>query len=424
MGKRSRLNAPISRATQTIKQSPQDIYCAFRAAACKHPNRPALTHKAVSLSYSELMRRVEHLAGVLSRRSVHRGDRIALLLPNGPQMVEAFFSLLRLGAAAVLAPTIESPQEMSAFIQQAEIKGMIISEDQSRHLEGLRHRHNLEPVILVTAMENAGAGARMINPLLRKFGGAQPLPRKTMFNSGERLRKILKENAPAPQRQIVDPTETVAVLYDGSPEVQNLVIMDHTVLHAGQEVMAGLAQVEPLDVVLNAAPLHTGFGLTTGLLMPLLSGACLALPDTARPRSVLDACRKSMVTVLAGGEKILAEAAAQRSPKRRADRLRMVLAADAPLGSHPTEELAKLSGEKPRACLGLRQAAGAVAGSKGDSKSFAPLPGVELELRRGNRLWARGANVAGGWVDTGLEAEMEDGGRFTLGVGGRRAQVA
>lgn len=429
MEQRSRLEASTSRATQTIKQSPQDIYCAFRAAAREYSNRPALTHPSVTRTYGELMQRTEKLAGALSRRGVHRGDRIALLLPSTPQMVEAVFSLLRLGAAAVMTPPMESPQQLLTFLQQAEIKGMIVSDDQARHLEGIRHRHSLDTIILTATVDNAGAGARMLNPLLRKIGGMPSVGRTAKDNLAERLKTILKEQTPAPQRQIIDSSETVAIFHDYIEANQSvLTAMDHTALYSGQQAMGHLAELNPLDVVLNLSPVYTGFGLTTGILAPIMAGACLAFPGGAQLKAAFDACRKLNVTVLIGPEKLLSDVAGHRSAKRRVDNLRLVLADSAPLNADAAMELTKFSGEKPKAFFCHRQAAGAIAGTKGDSKSFAPLPGVQVELRlggqQGQRMWARGANIVGGWINTGHDAQIEDGGRFTLGGGGRRAHVA
>lgn len=422
-----RLDAKTSRSTEAIKQSPQDIYCAFRATARQYSNRPALAHPAVRYTYGELMHRIEKLAGALSRRGVHRGDRIALLMPNSPQLVESFFALLRLGAAAVFSPLLQSPQQMLAFLQKAQIKGMIVSDGQAAHLEGIRHRHVLDPVILAATVDNAGAGARMISPLLRKMGGTPSVAQTAKDNGAERLKKIIKENVPPPQRQIISPTETVALFYDpDSTEPDPMVTMDHTVLYAGQRTMAELMRQETADVVLDASPLGSAFSLTTGLLTPMLGGACLALPSANNPKAVFDACRRLGVTVLLGLSANLAEAASHHSVKRRADRLRLVMAEGAPLDNALAEKLTKLCGKKPRAMLGHRRAAGAFAGARGEGRSFALLPGVEVEMRRAQQtesLWARGENIAGEWIDTGLRDVDTSDGRITMG-GRRRAQVA
>jgi oxalate---CoA ligase len=52
------------------------------------------------LTHEELAAHVESLASCLARGGVERGDRIALVFPPGPEIVELLFALAALGAAA------------------------------------------------------------------------------------------------------------------------------------------------------------------------------------------------------------------------------------------------------------------------------------------------------------------------------------
>lgn len=90
-----------------------EIQCAQRAApayrdpvrfhADRTPDRLALADLASGrqLSYRELDRRADFLAGYLHEQGVSRGDRVAILARNGPQFFELQFAAARLGAALV-----------------------------------------------------------------------------------------------------------------------------------------------------------------------------------------------------------------------------------------------------------------------------------------------------------------------------------
>src|SRR3990170_2218791 len=52
------------------------------------------------LTFDELAGRVEELAGKLRALGVERGDRVALVLANGPEIVPLLFALAAPGAAA------------------------------------------------------------------------------------------------------------------------------------------------------------------------------------------------------------------------------------------------------------------------------------------------------------------------------------
>ena len=66
------------------------------------PASPALIvpDTGQSLSYGQLATRVEELARRLAGLGVRRGDRVALALPNGPDIVLLLLAITALGAAA------------------------------------------------------------------------------------------------------------------------------------------------------------------------------------------------------------------------------------------------------------------------------------------------------------------------------------
>ena len=62
---------------------------------------PAMEFFGRRTSYNELGDQVDRAAEGLRRLACPRGDRVALILPNCPQHVVAFYAVLRLGAVVV-----------------------------------------------------------------------------------------------------------------------------------------------------------------------------------------------------------------------------------------------------------------------------------------------------------------------------------
>src|ERR1700681_1047748 len=74
----------------------------FKSRAEQAPLSTALLGNSRSpLNYAELLRQIENTAKELCRLSITRGDRVALVLPNGPESAVACFSI---AAAATCAP--------------------------------------------------------------------------------------------------------------------------------------------------------------------------------------------------------------------------------------------------------------------------------------------------------------------------------
>jgi long-chain acyl-CoA synthetase len=70
-------------------------------AAASYPTHVALAFLGAKTTYKELKDQVDRFAGALQSLGVNKGDRVALVLPNCPQNVIAFFAALRLGAVVV-----------------------------------------------------------------------------------------------------------------------------------------------------------------------------------------------------------------------------------------------------------------------------------------------------------------------------------
>lgn len=75
--------------------------------------RPALEFFGAEMTYAELGRRVELAAEGLRRLGVSAGDRVALVLPNCPEHIVAFYAVLRLGAVVVEHNPLYTPTELA-----------------------------------------------------------------------------------------------------------------------------------------------------------------------------------------------------------------------------------------------------------------------------------------------------------------------
>ncbi len=81
---------------------PADTLCdLLDDAVSRFADHEALDFFGATTTYAELGASVASAAEVLRRRGVVAGDRVALVLPNCPQHVVAFYAVLRLGAIVV-----------------------------------------------------------------------------------------------------------------------------------------------------------------------------------------------------------------------------------------------------------------------------------------------------------------------------------
>ena len=81
-------------------------------SAAEHPDVPATIFFNALLTYRELSDLADRFAAGLQSLGVKKGDRVALVLPNSPQFVIAFFGALRAGAVIVPTNPLYTPREM------------------------------------------------------------------------------------------------------------------------------------------------------------------------------------------------------------------------------------------------------------------------------------------------------------------------
>jgi long-chain acyl-CoA synthetase len=90
-----------------------------------YSTRSALAPGGVHLSFSELETRVKGIAAALVAHGFKAGDRLALLLPNGPEYIELVYACAWLGVIAVPLNTRLSLAEIDRVLADATPHGLI-----------------------------------------------------------------------------------------------------------------------------------------------------------------------------------------------------------------------------------------------------------------------------------------------------------
>jgi acyl-CoA synthetase (AMP-forming)/AMP-acid ligase II len=94
-------------------------------AARYYPQHKSLTPGGSSLNFAELEHRVAEIAAGLSRQGFGVGDRLAFLLPNGPEYIELVYACSRLGVIAVPLNTRLSAVEIDQVLVDANPRGIV-----------------------------------------------------------------------------------------------------------------------------------------------------------------------------------------------------------------------------------------------------------------------------------------------------------
>src|SRR5580698_2714189 len=90
-----------------------------------YPGRTALGRDGRLLTFRELHTRVEGIAATLTSHGFGVGDRLALLLPNGPDYIELVYACSMLGVIAVPLNTRLSTKEIDGVLEDARPHGIV-----------------------------------------------------------------------------------------------------------------------------------------------------------------------------------------------------------------------------------------------------------------------------------------------------------
>src|ERR1700733_9861858 len=103
---------------------------ALRRTAANHPEIVAVrtTDDSVSLTWSELLRRVEAVAGGLAKLGVGRGDTVAIMLGNRPEFHIVDLAAALLGATPFSIYLTYPPAEIQYLIGDAASKVAIVEQ--------------------------------------------------------------------------------------------------------------------------------------------------------------------------------------------------------------------------------------------------------------------------------------------------------
>ncbi len=250
--------------------------------------RPALTLKGKTLTYRQLRDQVDRFATALAGLGVEKDSRVALWLPNLPQMVIGFFATLRLGAQVVNTNPLYVEREIEHQFNDAGVS-VVVTLDYLwwTRLRGILDRTSVEHVIVTSIPDYLPFPLSWLAPLkLKKTGQYVKVPREEKVHF---FTELIGSTEPDPPRPSY-PLEHLAVLQytGGTTGVSKGAMLTHRNLSANVQQCHSWFPivVEGEEVLLACLPYFHVFGMTVSMLWPVMDGAHIVLAPN--PRDIPD----------------------------------------------------------------------------------------------------------------------------------------
>ena len=126
-----------------------NLFYNLEVSARRHPHKPCLVFYDTSISFAEVYKEAEHIAGFLQQRcSVERGDRVLLFMQNSPQFVIAYYGILRADAVVVPLNPMNLTQEFQRCARDAGATAVIVSQELYPRIAPLLDGAEIEHVVV------------------------------------------------------------------------------------------------------------------------------------------------------------------------------------------------------------------------------------------------------------------------------------
>ena len=218
-----------------------------------------------SLSYDQLRLQVESLAATLRKLGLGRGDRVAIALPNGIEMLVSFLAASVVGTAAPLNPAYKL-EEFRFNLDDTGARALIVP-PQGAHEARAAAGDNI--LIIETDMDSSG---------------------------NVRFQTAAPEFSPAPDFN-PDPADIALILHtSGTTSRPKRVPLSHGNLMVSARTVAATYGLSPTDISLCVMPLFHVHGLVASTLATLSTGGTVVLVPRFNPLSFWSMVRDHRAT--------------------------------------------------------------------------------------------------------------------------------
>ena len=267
----------------------------LRSAVRRFPNHAAIHFEGGRLSYRKLNHQANRFANALLGLGVGKGARVALLLPNVPQMVVGFYGTLKAGATAVFMPPMTDPEELVRQVKDADVSVLVALNLSAGLTKQIQAATGVPHIVLTDPGDYLPFHKKMISRWRN---------RGLTVAGALRWRHIMRAaDWHSPSAVEVTPEDLAVIQYTGGTTGSSKgVMLSHRnlVANALQTRHWMPSAVEGRERFLCILPFSHSYGLTATLNVPISLGAALILKPRFEINDVMNSIKKHRPTIFPG----------------------------------------------------------------------------------------------------------------------------
>ena len=240
----------------------------------KFPSKIAIHFMGRDVSYKELYESALKFANYLKRLGVEKGDRVAIMLPNCPQAVMAYYGVLYAGGIVVQTNPLYTERELQYQMEDSGAKVILSMDILYPRITKILKETKIENVIITAIKDYLPFPKNLVYPFIQKkqYGFSVKVEHKGMNHL---FTEIIKSTEPTPIEVSINIEEDLALLQytggtTGSPKG---VMLTHKNLIANTKMCnAWMYQCKDgEEVILGVLPFFHVYGMTTVLLLSVMN---------------------------------------------------------------------------------------------------------------------------------------------------------
>jgi long-chain acyl-CoA synthetase len=297
---------------RTIAESNKTLQDLLSDSAAKFPNniagRMVLKYLPLGLtinsrvSYKELDALTSRFAAALQGLGIKKGDRVAIMLPNCPQVLVAYFGILKAGAIVVNINPTYPTTELKHVLADCRADAIVMLSGLVERLLPVREEVGMKHII-VTDMPDTLSWP--FNSMVAKTVRASGLMKDVTYGNGVHRFSELMEGAPSkPTAVAVSPDDVVLFQYTGGTTgIPKAAMLTHRNLVANcLQMDAWFTGVEyGKEKMLLALPSFHVYGMTVGMLFGITCAAeVILVPDPRNTAHIIDVISHERVSLYPG----------------------------------------------------------------------------------------------------------------------------
>ncbi len=253
----------------------KDIFSVFSATCRKFSKNIAIFYLGNGWRYEELFSLIENFSNSLINIGVSPGERVLIYLPNSPQWIISWFSIISIGAIAVPISPIYTPSDIQYIANDCSAKTVICLDINFRYIYQIKDYTSINKIIITNMADMLPVWKRFVGIILDKIPTGRIQKGKEFFLFKDLFKKDKYSNSSI----CISPYDIAAIFYTGGTTgMPKGIPYNHFFIkqtaHWQRELRCFIPKGK--DILIQGSPLFHSFGMAMAM-GALFSGDTLIL---------------------------------------------------------------------------------------------------------------------------------------------------